>query len=183
MEGDQGFGLYLDSRYISTHALTWRATPAAPRWDKVVAISTHALTWRATFSRCRSNTCTKNFYPRPHMEGDSANVFLPRLHHISTHALTWRATCQRHLYRPAGRFLPTPSHGGRLAPSAMSASKCVFLPTPSHGGRLRHPPYCTLILRFLPTPSHGGRPMACIRWRSTSPFLPTPSHGGRHDIL
>ena len=34
--------------FISTHALTWRATYCYPGQRRGIEISTHALTWRAT---------------------------------------------------------------------------------------------------------------------------------------
>ena len=55
---------------ISTHALTWRATPVVVAADFIGPISTHALTWRAT------------------LLGESWVI----VQLISTHALTWRAT-------------------------------------------------------------------------------------------
>ena len=55
---------------ISTHALTWSATPGRQHRATVRAISTHALTWSATHNRLEQ---------RP-------------FHQISTHALTWSAT-------------------------------------------------------------------------------------------
>ena len=53
-----------------------------------------------------------------------------------------------------------------------------FLPTPSHGGRLLvclqyHRPY-----RFLPTPSHGGRPRPAPATSSTDNFYPRPHMEG-----
>ena len=57
---------------------------------------------------------TRDFYPRPHMEGDqrrTALIFL--LWCISTHALTWRATLTIRDTLSELVFLPTPSHGGR----------------------------------------------------------------------
>ena len=59
-------------------------------------------------------TAILNFYPRPHMEGD-------RLREKNE---DWRE-----------RFLPTPSHGGRLLMAIIPGLKPKFLPTPSHGGR------------------------------------------------
>ena len=51
-------------------------------------ISTHALTWRATVTTVLVPWIKSNFYPRPHMEGDFANqsrasvglYFYPRPH-------------------------------------------------------------------------------------------------------
>ena len=98
---------------ISTHALTWRATgPAGPQGEPG-PISTHALTWRAT------GPAGPQGEPGP----------------ISTHALTWRATRLSSLRYIPFRFLPTPSHGGRLAPVFRVGVDVIFLPTPSHGGR------------------------------------------------
>ena len=40
-----------------------------------------------------NKVCSRNFYPRPHMEGDRRACFVYRANFpISTHALTWRAT-------------------------------------------------------------------------------------------
>ena len=77
-------------------------------------ISTHALTWRATFFFPRIPEWMEHFYPRPHMEGDAC---VSSNHH-----------------RP-GRFLPTPSHGGRRFVVGVDCGRGGFLPTPSHGGR------------------------------------------------
>ena len=99
-------------------------------------ISTHALTWRATKTFIQIGAAVYHFYPRPHMEGDTKrrrcgpppSLFLPTPSHggrqsrcrpnqtdqtISTHALTWRATCHR--LRPdkdAGDFYPRPHMEG-----------------------------------------------------------------------
>ena len=99
---------------------------------------------------------------------------------ISTHALAWRATSlsQTSLSQKS-RFLPTPSHGGRLCQVHGSTTPRRFLPTPSHGGRR-----VGLLAGSLPSviSTHA------LTWRATffvSPFhigcifLPTPSHGGR----
>ena len=95
MEGD----LYLltnraQPHAISTHALSWRATRAPSTMYRERIISTHALSWRATRrteSRCFGG---QNFYPRPLMEGD----------------MSGKTRSSR-----KSEFLPTPSHGGRLA--------------------------------------------------------------------
>ena len=55
---------------------------------KPIIISTHALTWRATIPPCVHAAMSRDFYPRPHMEGDSrkaqrlapALYFYPRPH-------------------------------------------------------------------------------------------------------
>ena len=57
-------------------------------------ISTHALTWRATWTRTAMSPAAENFYPRPHMEGD----------HVGGDNFFFGI-----------KFLPTPSHGGRLS--------------------------------------------------------------------
>ena len=80
------------TRHISTHALTWRATQRDSRALPFLFISTHALTWRATYTIDSPLLRARDFYPRPHMEGDFS---MPRPAPgtiISTHALTWRAT-------------------------------------------------------------------------------------------
>ena len=77
---------------ISTHALTWRATVSGSRQHHPPAISTHALTWRATCRPFSWVAPIRNFYPRPHMEGDLFCKSVPYWVYISTHALTWRAT-------------------------------------------------------------------------------------------
>ena len=186
-------------------------------------ISTHALTWRATGSWSKRRRCArflptpsrggrlldmplldtrKDFYPRPHVEGDLSHVHKFLRPVISTHALTWRAT------RVAAfgsaqpmRFLPTPSRGGRRFDTEINNSKMEFLPTPSRGGRRLRVPWLSLPIQFLPTPSRGGRLEGTIHhvqgedisthaltWRATCEhpraekifvFLPTPSRGGR----
>ena len=83
--------------------------------ERSLDISTHALTWRATKGVKMPIKIIRDFYPRPHMEGDASGhlcaalrykYFYPRPHmegdilpgsvargiEISTHALTWRAT-------------------------------------------------------------------------------------------
>ena len=55
-------------------------------------ISTHALTWRATAHNPVFCPQFGDFYPRPHMEGDSEGIDFSPFLTISTHALTWRAT-------------------------------------------------------------------------------------------
>ncbi len=77
---------------ISTHALTWRATAGVRPYKLLDVISTHALTWRATYCAPLSVCAQRDFYPRPHMEGDLWCVISPAARDISTHALTWRAT-------------------------------------------------------------------------------------------
>ena len=104
--------------------------------------------------------------------------------------------------RSGGKFLPTPSHGGRRKRAGAKKYTLIFLPTPSHGGRLGVGDFHREAWKFLPTPSHGGRHAAgevtefddpisthALTWRATfaareaeleqAVFLPTPSHGGR----
>ena len=77
-------------------------------------ISTHALTWRATPIRDWVESEIENFYPRPHMEGDTFNLsisliacyFYPRPHMEGDQRNFVRAAQEK-------QFLPTPSHGGR----------------------------------------------------------------------
>ncbi len=114
MEGD-ALKTYIEGTdFISTHALTWRATRRkikASVWRLFLPTPSHGgRPWRK-----RSMYWQSYFYPRPHMEGDSI---------VSASQSVTDA------------FLPTPSHGGRRS----SAKSCgglpsVFLPTPSHGGR------------------------------------------------
>ena len=78
--------------WISTHALTWRATYVDDWMEVQNGISTHALTWRATVLLQTPSVPYKDFYPRPHMEGDDFQARIPIARMISTHALTWRAT-------------------------------------------------------------------------------------------
>ena len=76
----------------------------------------------------------KDFYPRPHMEGDAGQnggVLSPD---ISTHALTWRATKPRSLRIFFQAFLPTPSHGGRHLRQAPGSIARYFYPRPHMEG-------------------------------------------------
>ena len=59
---------------ISTHALTWRATGGIGAGITQDIISTHALTWRATGATGGDGGRHQNFYPRPHMEGDTKHA-------------------------------------------------------------------------------------------------------------
>ncbi len=101
-------------RKISTHALTWRATSDGDyTWAKA-EISTHALTWRATRQSAAGRFGRRDFYPRPHMEGDQPGAgksakrrnFYPRPHMEGDE-------CSGNFCPNCGTFLPTPSHGGR----------------------------------------------------------------------
>ena len=123
------------------------------------------------------NKC--DFYPRPHMEGDTNYKAFVDMMDISTHALTWRETRWRSAPSKCWRFLPTPSHGGRPQQAREQRDRAEFLPTPSHGGRPLSVPAHDWLFRFLPTPSHGGRPLSVPAHDWLFRFLPTPSHGGR----
>ena len=59
---------------ISIHALTWRATGLAVFFIHRQHISIHALTWRATTHYYVDMVFYNNFYPRPHVEGDSKHA-------------------------------------------------------------------------------------------------------------
>ena len=98
---------------ISTHALTWRATLTDCGCGSPGGISTHALTWRATGAGLASCFEVKNFYPRPHMEGDHNPLRL--------------SPCPR-------EFLPTPSHGGRLHTASPKGAVVYFYPRPHMEG-------------------------------------------------
>ena len=88
MEGDRWQQQTRTQAGISTHALTWRATPRLMTVRRATAISTHALTWRATGVMSIRADNNDDFYPRPHMEGDpysvvtatSSTYFYPRPH-------------------------------------------------------------------------------------------------------
>ena len=74
MEGDLDNQQQEDKRWISTHALTWRATGCPYHNPHQASISTHALTWRATRDELDALRAITDFYPRPHMEGDSKHA-------------------------------------------------------------------------------------------------------------
>ena len=145
-------------------------------------ISTHALTWRATPATSRSCAANFYFYPRPHMEGDSPLsvnfVDFP----ISTHALTWRATLPLPAQSAGQRdFYPRPHMEGDTHKPLSRRGRKKFLPTPSHGGRQLLTPFALIPRAFLPTPSHGGRrpPRGC-RGYSLADFYPRPHMEGDH---
>ena len=171
-------------RFLPTPS-AWRATTIGAFKRFIFVISTHALTWRATLPSPTQSADQRDFYPRPHMEGDALKTYIEGTDFISTHALTWRATRRKIKASVWRLFLPTPSHGGRPwrkrsmywqsyfyprphmeGDSIVSASQSVtdaFLPTPSHGGRRSSAKSCGgLPSVFLPTPSHGGRPSRAI---------------------
>ena len=78
----------------------------------------------------------KNFYPRPHMEGDTVTSYGERY---------------------GFKFLPTPSHGGRLVIDTNHLFLDDFYPRPHMEGDLTVSLNVFLSWEFLPTPSHGGR--------------------------
>ena len=205
-EGDETTaGWPTDAGWVSTHALTRRAThrdgqlsigarrfnprphaegdePLRPSFRDAPLVSTHALTRRATQPKARRAIAACCFNPRPHAEGD-----------MTTYWLSYGG----------GVFQPTPSRGGRPgAPIGATNRLCTFQPTPSRGGR----PGAVRVGRrgcgvsthaltrratsggvgalllgvFQPTPSRGGRRRAGQGGRSwRSSFQPTPSRGGR----
>ena len=92
VERDDVIPYFINLAHISTHALTWSATPPTRMVRYCCDISTHALTWSATSVRDTSGT----------------------LEVISTHALTWSATyiMTDNTIR-AGLFQLTRSRGAR----------------------------------------------------------------------
>ena len=137
MEGDLTIPVVmLDLIAISTHALTWRATKGSGLFHCPCRISTHALTWRATSTILKFSARIFYFYPRPHMEGDAKKALSRKELAISTHALTWRATESGEFVADSSQFLPTPSHGGRLATVDFSNDFEDFYPRPHMEGDL-----------------------------------------------
>ena len=146
-----------------TSAQEFLPTPShggRPAWHTegaaVTTISTHALTWRATvyqvlFSQSQLFLPTPShggrpadwqhdhppddFYPRPHMEGDSASNTLWLFGRISTHALTWRATAPGTACAHTARISTHALTWRATSIGRILAATVTFLPTPSHGGR------------------------------------------------
>ncbi len=174
-----------DPLKISTHALTWRATAARGGKRQAVRISTHALTWRATACPTCRLQHRSNFYPRPHMEGDPAVLsvkpfsinFYPRPHMEGD---KWDKPFKV-VYR---EFLPTPSHGGRhFSLYNIYSIRLISTHALTWRATLRLPLSRSRFQNFYPRP---------LTWRATSPFtisipsglfLPTPSHGGRLSVV
>ena len=120
---------------------------------------------------------------------------------ISTHALTWRATRGLYDRQPlATRFLPTPSHGGRLIRLKAQNKHLYFYPRPHMEGDDRlgigadNFSISTHALTWRATRwiRWGSNRLTisthALTWRATRvgvvttavyEFLPTPSHGGR----
>ena len=153
--------------------------------DLVVAvISTHALTWRATPRRSQEDRFCNYFYPRPHMEGDTLAYFTPDEARISTHALTWRATTSLdEVARQMGIFLPTPSHGGRHCTDHTSSIREGFLPTPSHGGRRSAARRWIQLSNFYPRPHMEGDAQKSTANQSSRDFYPRPHMEGDKSIV
>ncbi len=114
MEGDMLYQYQcMSAQFISTHALTWRATPCSSScvWcKKFLPTPSHGgrrleITLKLLLS---------HFYPRPHMEGDGRLLSLDTGGAcISTHALTWRATAQAPRAEPTQKnFYPRPHMEG-----------------------------------------------------------------------
>ena len=114
MEGDTVDGDHVLLSWISTHALTWRATSACRleilSWVRFLPTPSHG--GRPPFPPYQIET-GRHFYPRPHMEGD-----LP-LPLISSHIRG---------------FLPTPSHGGRRVTNTTNNLGGYFYPRPHMEG-------------------------------------------------
>ena len=149
--------------------------------DLVVAvISTHALTWRATPRRSQEDRFCNYFYPRPHMEGDGTTVtvnnlqddFYPRPHMEGDFS-------RSHGWAQSPYFYPRPHMEGDLLGERRIVVQLNFYPRPHMEG---DPPCsasdCSVListhaLTWRATECHCRRPSAGLR------FLPTPSHGGR----
>ena len=189
--------------YISTHALTWRATCIFARllhtllflptpshggrrgrqWHNHYndIISTHALTWRATYLRVPD---IEGIGISTHALTWRATVLYFKMRHaatlISTHALTWRATCHRCARSPHSHIS---THAltwrATCCDVGLSSKSLDFYPRPHMEGDGSKLKGLADEAGFLPTPSHGGRPEAAGGGRSNAAFLPTPSHGGR----
>ena len=76
-----------------------------------------------------------DFYPRPHMEGDEHTIIVPYL---------------------IVRFLPTPSHGGRLQAADDMYQAHDFYPRPHMKGDRRLAPKLLSRLYFYPRPHMEG---------------------------
>ena len=146
---------------ISTHALTWSATPGERRAVMCCGISTHALTWSATISLLILNINTR----------------------ISTHALTWSAT-----FLPADRykrnqFQLTHSRGVRRFDHSWTDGIRKFQLTHSRGVR-QYPISYDSAGNHFNSRTHvecdHGRPYSGIQ---RLPFQLTHSRGVRHGLL
>ena len=171
--------------------------------DLVVAvISTHALTWRATPRRSQEDRFCNYFYPRPHMEGDGTTVtvnnlqddFYPRPHMEGDFSRSHGWAQSPYFYpRPhmegdilpnrdtlvGSNFYPRPHMEGDVGTDASQQMLSEFLPTPSHGGRLRATPFFTVTV-WISTHALTWR---ATRWQETSncnmsDFYPRPHMEG-----
>ena len=98
------------------------------------------------------------FYPRPHMEGDFAEiVFLPTLG-ISTHALTWRATVDApHPPFKQLHFYPRPHmEGDSCSQFTMSLTLSYFYPRPHMEGDFIQTRKFFFSFNFYPRPHMEG---------------------------
>ena len=199
MEGDKRGAMWIPRMWISTHALTWRATFYKSNICPIsIVISTHALTWRATDfahvqlavhpflptpshgGRPRQMCQTQvmmDFYPRPHMEGD----------------------CENGIIRMNSKeFLPTPSHGGRPPIYGRDGSFLRdFYPRPHMEGDQgaagigRQAPISTHALTWRATPSASSSTSTSVAisthaltWRATPSltFVPDASEISTHAL-
>ena len=74
---------------ISTHALTWSATPRPPPRARRATISTHALTWSATRRDAHRRRAALHFNSRAHVERDH------HAHHPEREELQFQLTRSR----------------------------------------------------------------------------------------
>ena len=144
---------------ISTHALTWRATPLLSHCFCNSGISTHALTWRATYLLNKIIYAMLYFYPRPHMEGDNLvdmktkmrEYFYPRPH-MEGDAIALLLEIDPELIS---------THALTWRATSQSVSRALsfwnFYPRPHMEGDCSTSRAGIWRRRFLPTPSHGGR--------------------------
>ena len=209
-EGDLESGGEVDAvRWVSTHALTRRATPMTD--GAVIKMAS----FQPTPSRggrpettLRWGRCARCFNPRPHAEGDTTQDGMSSTQLVSTHALTRRATgaSESRLGYSAGVSTHALTRRATRPHEHHAAKRRKFQPTPSRGGRRRDRPAAgpdvrvsthaltrratksykdcaALTPKFQPTPSRGGRHSTALRGSPyAKPFQPTPSRGGRPDI-
>ena len=103
---------------ISTHALTWSATPFTLRALKDMEISTHALTWSATRYAVIDKIGQSNFNSRAHVERDGRGLPGRGLHrNFNSRAHVERDTWNGINTEPRKSFQLTRSRGARLQSS------------------------------------------------------------------
>ena len=88
-------------------------------------------------SQAQYDALQRDFYPRPHMEGDQFPAF-----NIDAKA----------------NFYPRPHMEGDAKLQSSTVINPKFLPTPSHGGRLALHKVRPLLLHFYPRPHMEGDP-------------------------